>query len=105
AIEDLAEKIAEYLTPRVVNQHLPSSNRIGRRVRAMVHEYDDRVPVMDPRPQRRMVKTKLTANSSSLAVEAPHEDIQKAEDCMKATADALGASRAEAILHVLTGES
>lgn len=103
-IEELDEKIAEYLTPRVVNQHLPSSNRIGRRVREMVHEYDDRVPVTDPRPQRRMVKTKLTANSSSLAVEAPHEDIQKAEDCMKATADALGVSRAEAMLQVLTGE-
>lgn len=103
-IEELDEKIAEYLTPRAVNQHLPSPARIGRRVREMVHEYDDRVPVSDPRPQRRMVKTKLTANSSSLAVEAPHEEIQKAEDCMKATADALGITRAEAMLQVLTGE-
>src|SRR5699024_11849305 len=46
----------------------------------------------------------LTANSSSLAVEAPHEEIQKAEDCMKATATALGITRAEAMLRVLTGE-
>src|SRR5699024_1852707 len=74
------------------------------RVREMVHEYDDRVPVSDPRPQRSMVKTKLTANSSSLAVEAPHEEIQKAEDCMKATADALEITRAEAMLQVLTGD-
>ena len=50
------------------------------------------------------MKSKLTANSSSLAVEAPHDEIQKAEDCIKATATALGISRAEAMLQVLSGD-
>ncbi|GJN41918.1 HNH endonuclease signature motif containing protein [Corynebacterium ammoniagenes] len=103
-MEELDAKIAKYLTPRIANQHLPGHSLIGQRVRQMVSEYDDRIPVKDPRPQRRMVKTQLTANSSSLAVEAPHEEIQKAEDCMKATATALGITRAEAMLRVLTGE-
>ena len=103
-MEELDAKITRYLTPRVQNQHLPAHALIGQRVRQMVNEYDDRVPVKDPRPTRRMVKTQLTANSSSLTVEAPHEEIQKAEDCMKATATALGISRAEAMLKVLTGD-
>ncbi|PQM73549.1 HNH endonuclease signature motif containing protein [Corynebacterium sp. J010B-136] len=104
-IQEIDCKIAHYLTPRLENQQLPSAKRISQRVRELVNEFDDRVPVKDPRPQRRMVKDKLTANSSSLAVEAPHEEIQRAEDCVKATADALGISRAEAMLQVLSGDT
>lgn len=104
-IQEIDGKIAHYLTPRLENQQLPSAKRISQRVRELVNEFDDRVPVKDPRPQRRMVKDKLTANSSSLAVEAPHEEIQRAEDCVKATADALGITRAEAMLQVLSGDT
>lgn len=104
-IQEIDGKIAHYLTPRLENQQLPSVKRISQRVRELVNEFDDRVPVKDPRPQRRMVKDKLTANSSSLAVEAPHEEIQRAEDCVKATADALGITRAEAMLQVLSGDT
>jgi len=103
-IAEIDAKIARYLTPRAQNQQLPTPDRIAQRVRQLVNEFDDRVPVKDPRPQRRMVKNKLTANSSSLAVEAPHDEIQKAEDCIKATATALGISRAEAMLQVLSGD-
>ncbi|MGO3166621.1 MAG: HNH endonuclease signature motif containing protein, partial [Corynebacterium casei] len=72
-ISEIDAKIARYLTPRIENQQLPTPDRIAQRVRQLVNEFDDRIPVKDPRPQRRVVKSKLTANSSSLAVEAPHD--------------------------------
>src|SRR5699024_10345202 len=101
-IQEIDGKITHYHTPHLEKQQLQSVKRISQRVRELVNDFDDRVPVKDPGPQRRMVKDKLTANSSSLAVEAPHEEIQRAEDCVKATADALGITRAEAMLQVLS---
>ena len=100
----LDSKITQYLTPRTANQQLPSPRLIGQRVRQMVKEFDDRIPVKDPRPQRRLCKTQLTANSSSLTIEAPHEEIEAANESIKATAKELGISRADAVLKLLAGE-
>lgn len=103
-MEALDAKITRYLTPRTANQQLPGPNNIGQRVRQMVSEFDERVPEKDPRPTRRMAKTQLSANSSSITIEAPHEEIEAANECIKATAKEHGISRAEAILKVLTGD-
>ena len=103
-ISELDAKITSYLTPRTANQHLPSPRNIGQRVRQMVAEFDDRIPVKDPRPQRRFSKTQVSANASSLTIEAPHEEIETAHESVKATARELGISRAEAILKILSGE-
>lgn len=101
---ELDAKITRYLTPRSSNQLLPSPSHIAQRVRQMVHEYDERVSVKDPRPKRRVVKTKESDNSSSLTIEAPHEEIEAANECVKATAKEHGISRADAILKILTGD-
>lgn len=101
---ELDAKITRYLTPRSANQALPAPTLIGQRVRQLINEFDDRVPVKEPRPHRRMSKTQLSKNSSAITVEGPHEEIEAAHDCIKATATEFGISRAEAILKVLTGD-